>query len=125
MALPPLPQFFRYAGAGAIGTAAHYTILMMLVQFAGAGAVAASTAGAICGGLINYALNHRFTFASRRAHRVALLRFSAVAGAGVLLNAATIAAALALFHPHYLVAQLLATGIVLLSSFAANRKWTF
>jgi hypothetical protein len=37
------PQFLRYAGAGAAGTALHYAILVALVQFAGIGAVLAST----------------------------------------------------------------------------------
>ena len=125
MAPPLFPQFFRYVGAGAIGTAAHYTVLIAFMQFIGTSAVSASTAGAIVGALINYALNHRFTFASRRAHRVGLPRFLAVAGAGILLNAITIAAVLALFRAHYLVAQLVATSIVLIAGYLANRKWTF
>ena len=125
LASPFLPQFFRYGSAGAIGTAAHFAVLVALVQLAGADAVAASTAGAIAGAMINYALNHRFTFASRRAHRIALPRFCLVAGAGILLNAAVLAAILAVFHPHYLVAQIIATGTVLVAGFVANRKWTF
>jgi putative flippase GtrA len=120
-----LPQFLRYGGAGAIGTAAHFGVLGALVHFAGAGAVAASTAGAIVGAIINYALNHRFTFASRRAHRVALPRFCFVAGGGILLNAAVLAAMFALVQPHYLVAQIVATGVVLVAGFLANRQWTF
>ena len=119
------PQFFRYAAAGAIGTAAHFAILAGLGQLARADAVAASTAGAIAGALVNYALNHRFTFASRRAHRIALPRFCAVAGAGILLNAAALAAMLAFVRLHYLAAQIVATGIVLVAAFVANRKWTF
>lgn len=118
-------QFFTYAGAGAIGTAVHYAILLGLVQLAGAGAVAASTAGAIAGALVNYVLNHRFTFASRRAHRSALPRFLAVAGASVLLNAAVMATVLAVLPLHYLYAQIAATGAVLVAGFVANRKWTF
>ena len=45
----------------------------------GMGAVAASTLGAIAGALVNYSLNHRFTFASDKAHRQALPRFAVVA----------------------------------------------
>lgn len=119
------PQFLRYAGAGAIGTAAHYAVLIALVQLAGAGAVLASTTGAIAGALINYALNHRYTFASRRAHRTALPRFVAVAGAGVALNAAVIAALVATVPLHYLAMQVIATGVVLVAGFLANRRWTF
>jgi putative flippase GtrA len=120
-----LPTFLRYAGVGAIGTGAHFAVLVALVQFAGVGAVAASTAGATVGAIVNYALNYRYTFASRRSHAVALPLFLAVAGAGVLLNAAVLAAMLAFTHAHYLVAQVVATCAVLAAGFAANRKWTF
>ena len=125
MAAPMLAQFVRYGGAGAIGTAAHFATLAALVEFAGAGAVGASTVGAIVGALINYALNYRFTFASRRAHHVALPRFGAVAAAGIVLNAAVLSAMLTFVQPHYLAAQVVATGAVLIAGFLANRKWTF
>jgi len=120
-----LAQFVRYAGAGVIGTAAHYAVLVALVQGAQAGPVAASTAGAIVGAGINYLLNHRFTFASGQSHRRALPRFAAVAAAGVVLNALVLAAVLALAGPHYLVAQVVATLAVLLAGYLANRAWTF
>jgi len=117
------PQFLRYAGTGAIGTSAQYGVLIALVQLAGVGALAAPTAGAVVGALVNYALNHRYTFASRRAHRMALPRFLAVAG--VLLSAAVLAALLATVQLHYLVMQVVATGAVLVAGYVANRRWTF
>jgi len=120
-----LPEFLRYAGAGAIGTAAHYVLLVALVQFAGAGALAASTAGAILGALVNYGLNHRFTFASDKAHSASLPRYLAVAAAAIVLNGLVLAAMLALAGPHYLVAQLVATGAVFIAGYLANRRWTF
>jgi len=125
MALPVLPQFIRYGGAGAIGTAAHFATLVALVQFASADPIGASTIGAIAGAVINYALNYRFTFASRRAHRVALPRFAAIAIAGVVMNTLVLSAVLAFVRPHYLAAQVVATGAVLVAGFIANRKWTF
>lgn len=124
-AAPIAPQFLRYAGAGALGTGVHYVVLIALVQLAGAGVVVASTAGAIGGAIVNYALNHRYTFASRRAHRTALPRFATVAALGVALNAVVLAAVLALAGPHYLVAQVVATGAVLSAGYLANRAWTF
>jgi putative flippase GtrA len=118
-------QFIRYAGVGAIGTAVQYLTLIGLVHAAGANAVAASTAGFVLGALVNYALNHQFTFASERAHRVALPRFFAVAGVGLLLNALVMAGMLAVPPLHYLVAQVVATGVVLMTGFLLNRRWTF
>jgi putative flippase GtrA len=119
------PQFLRYAGAGAVGTALHYAILVGLVQLARLDAVVASTAGAVAGALVNYALNHRYTFASGRAHREALPRFALVALLGIALNALVMTAVLVLAGPHYLVAQVAATAAVLAAGFLANRAWTF
>jgi putative flippase GtrA len=121
----PAPQFLRYAGAGAIGTALHYAVLISLVQLARVDAVVASTAGAVGGALVNYALNHRFTFASKKPHAHALPRFALVAAGGVLLNAVVMAGMLHVAGPHYLVAQVVATGAVLAMGFLANRAWTF
>jgi putative flippase GtrA len=121
---PSRPQFLRYAGAGAIGTALHYAMLITLVQLARVDAVAASTAGAVAGALVNYVLNHRFTFASEKPHARALPRFALVSAAGVALNAAVMAGVLAVV-PRYLVAQVVATGVVLVAGFVANRTWTF
>lgn len=123
--LSMLAQFLRYAGAGAIGTAVHYAVLVALVQGLQAGAVVASTIGAMVGAGINYALNHRFTFASDASHRRALPRFAAVAAAGIALNALVMAGVLALAGPHYLVAQVAATLAVLAAGYFANRAWTF
>lgn len=122
---PMTPQFFRYAGAGAVGTALQYAMLIGLVQLAQLDAVVASTAGAITGALVNYALNHRYTFASGRSHRQALPRFALVAAAGIALNALVMAAVLRLAGPHYVVAQVVATAVVLATGYLANRKWTF
>ena len=119
------PQFIRYAGAGVIGTAAHYAVLVALVQVAQAGILIASTAGAIVGAGVNYVLNHRYTFASRESHRRALPRFAAVALAGIALNALVLAAMLAFVGPHYLLAQIVATLAVLGAGYLANRTWTF
>ena len=119
------PQFLRYAGAGAIGTVLHYATLIVLVQLTQAPTVAASTAGAILGALVNYALNHRFTFASERAHVKALPRFAAVAVAGIALNAIVMALMLSLLGAHYLSAQVVATAAVLVAGYLANRAWTF
>jgi putative flippase GtrA len=118
-------QFFRYAGAGAIGTALQYAILIGLVQLARIDAVAASTAGAIAGAIVNYVLNRRYTFGSDRPHRQALPRFALVAAAGVALNALVMTAVLGFAGPHYLAAQVIATAAVLAAGYLANRRWTF
>jgi putative flippase GtrA len=118
-------QFSRYAGAGALGTLAHYATLIMLVQGGVAMPVVGSTVGAVAGALVNYLLNYHFTFRSTRAHAHAAPRFAAVAAAGIVLNTAVFALLLAEVGTHYLVAQVVATLVVLVFGYLANRRWTF
>ena len=43
----------------------------------------------------------------------------------MLLNAVVLAALIATVQLHYLVMQLVATGVVLVAGYLANRAWTF
>jgi putative flippase GtrA len=70
-------------------------------------------------------LNYRFTFRSTQRHRVAIPRFLGVAAAGMLVNSLIMALLTRGIGWHYLVAQVISTGIVLLSNFVGNRLWTF
>lgn len=120
-----LAQFAAFAGIGAIGTAAHYLVLIALTQGAGVNAVAASVAGSLVGAAINYLLNYHFTFRSNRPHREAAPRFLFVAGAGIALNAIIMFATVQYGGLHYLISQVLATLAVLVFNFVFNRIWTF
>jgi putative flippase GtrA len=110
---------------GVMATTVHYLVLVALVESGLAGPVAATAWGYLAGALAGYAANRRYTFASRVRHAVGLPRFLAVAGVGFVLNAALMAWMTAGLGIHYLVAQVTATGLVLLWNFAANRHWTF
>jgi putative flippase GtrA len=120
-----LAQFARFSVVGAIGTACHYAVLVVLVQGLAVAAVPASVAGSIVGAIVNYLLNRSVTFSSRRGHLDAGLRFAAVALAGLALNAALMAAFVGALGLHYLVAQVLATVAVLIWNYAGNAFWTF
>lgn len=117
-------QFAGFGLFGAVGTGVHYALLLALVQTGLSPALPASVAGSLAGALCNYLLSRRFVFRSRRAHRQALPRFLAVAGIGFGGNALAMAIGLRL-GLHYLLAQILATALVLIWNFAANKRWTF
>jgi len=118
-------QFLRFATVGGIATAIHYLILVALVHVASMNAVWASTVGFIVSAVCNYSLNYRFTFRSNVDHRRAVVKFFIVAGVGLVLNSFTMLIASGYLRVHYLLAQVLATGLVLLWNFAGNRLWTF
>ena len=120
-----LRQFLRFAGAGAIGTAVQYVILIVLVQLAWSGAVAASFIGFVCGALVNYFLSHRYVFSSNLPHREAVLKFFTVAVVGLGINTMIMVAGVQMLNLHYLLVQVIATGLVLAWNFAGNKSWTF
>ena len=118
-------QFLRFATVGGIATAIHYLILVALVQGVNMNAVWASTIGFIISAVCNYLLNYRFTFRSNVEHRRAVIKFFVVAGVGLMLNSLTMLITTEYMGLHYLLAQVLATGLVLLWNFTGNRLWTF
>ena len=120
-----LRQFVSFTGVGFVSAIGHYGLLIALVQFAGFAAVPASAAGALFGASINYALNYRFTFRSSKRHREAVLKFAVIAGVGLVLNTLFMWVGVELVGAHYLLSQVVTTGLVLIWSFAGNRYWTF
>jgi putative flippase GtrA len=120
-----MPQFLQFASVGIVGTFVHYATLTALVEFFHAGPVVSSGIGAVFGAITNYFLNYYYTFKSNEHHHHALPKFLLIAGIGLILNSAVMGFCTAFLFFHYLVAQLLATGLVLIWTFSANRIWTF
>ena len=118
-------QFARYAVVGVCATAAQYIILVLLVEFLGMEAVIASTLGAIAGSIVSYFMNHRFTFKSEKRHREALWQFYSIAIIGTALNALLMYSGTHGLQMHYMIAQVMTTGLVLIWNFTGNRYWTF
>lgn len=118
-------EFFKFANSGAIGTAAHYTILWVLVNFFALNPVAGSAAGALAGAGINYLLNYHWTFNSQLPHSRTLPRFLAIAALSLALNTCLMALLVAQSNLHYLVAQLVTTIICLTVNYLASRFWAF
>jgi putative flippase GtrA len=121
----PAIQFIDFAVVGAVGTGAHFVTLILLVQTAGWPPVAATTAGFLAGAIVNYALNYSLTFQSQAQHRDAMPRFLAIAFASMLVNVAIFWVLVHGMALHYLLAQIIATAVVLVVNFLANRALTF
>lgn len=118
-------QFLFFTAIGGIGTAGQYITLVALVEGGIASALPASVVGFIVGAVINYFLNYRFTFKSNKSHKEAMSKFFIVAAIGAMINTALMYVGLNLLQVYYLLAQIVATGIVLLWNFTANKLWTF
>ena len=118
-------QFLLFSAAGIFAAVGHYGTLIALSELAGAEPVPASLAGFIVGGIVSYLLNYRFTFRSKKQHREALTKFLVVASMGFALNGLVMWGLTGRVGLHYLPAQLVATGVVLIWTFSCNRIWTF
>ena len=120
-----LRQLASFVVIGVLATAAHYSVLVLLVQLAHKPPVPATLLGYCLGGIISYGLNRRHTFKSGKRHREAVLRFVAVAAVGFLATALMMTLAVDWRHLPYLPAQIVVTGLVTIWSYAASRWWTF
>jgi putative flippase GtrA len=117
-------RFVLYTAVGALATAVHYAVLVLCVEAAGLPAFAGSGVGAVVGAQVAFLGNRRYTFAHRGAITASWLRFQGTALVGALLGMAIVAAGVDL-GLHYLVAQVAATGAMLLLTFAINQAWSF
>lgn len=118
-------RFSIYALVGVIGTLAHYSALIGLVELGGVPVLVATSIGSIIGAVVNYIFNYRFTFKSHARHLVAMLKFLAIAALGFLLNGLLMHVLVDTWDFAYLQSQLLVTIAVLLSGYTANAFWTF
>lgn len=118
-------QFLTFTGVGAVGTAGHYLTLILLVELLSLDPVVSTTMGFVVGALINYILNYKYTFVSNKSHRETLIKFFIVAIIGAVVNSTIMFIGTKLLIINYLLAQVIATGIVLLQNFVLNKVWTF
>ena len=118
-------QFATFVFVGGIAAVVHYGLLILLSEFTDSDPVFASACGFVGGGAVSYFLNYHLTFRSDAPHLSALPRFAAVAGSGLLLNTALMEILIHHLGFHYLPAQILTTGALMLWHFAINRLWTF
>ena len=118
-------RLVSYVASGLAATAAHYGVMVALVQWAGWWEVAASSAGFLAGAAVKYPLNYWVVFRSSAHHGRALVRFFIGIAAGFALNAAILAVLLATLDTHYLVSQVLTTGLVTLVNYLLARNWIF
>ena len=119
-------QFFFYALAGGAATLMHYAVLVALVEMVSFAAAPAAVIGALCGAIVGFMLNHKLTFANSRASsRRALARFMATAAAGAAASGVMVWVCVHLLNWHYLVAQAVATVLLLAVTYQINRRWSF
>ncbi|MCX7231840.1 MAG: GtrA family protein [Burkholderiales bacterium] len=122
---PVRASFGRFVLVGGACTALHYLLLVLLVEGFGIRPAMAAGAGFAAGAVLNYELSRRYTFFGRRASLRSFGRFGVVALFGMVLNVSVFEALLRLGMPHYLLAQAVATAVVMVTNFTLYRRWAF
>ncbi|MDW8124827.1 MAG: GtrA family protein [Geminicoccaceae bacterium] len=118
-------QIRRFAGTGVIAAVGHYGSLVLAVELLRFEPVPAAVLAYTIGGAIAYLLNRNWTFESDAAHERALPRFVLANLVALALTALLMALFTGPLGLHYLPAQLLTTGTVMVWNFLAYRHWTF
>jgi putative flippase GtrA len=114
-----------YLGAGGIATASHYATTIAAVELLGVLPLAASALGFAVGAGVKYWLNYFVAFRSDERHAVAVPRFALMLALLFLLNAAFFAALHQGLGLHYMLAQVLTTGLIIPPGYLLSRLWVF
>ena len=118
-----LPRAGRFAVVGGVATAFQYALLVLLIELAAVSEIPASAVSFSLSALLNYLLNYYLTFSSGVRHRQALPRFVVVAAVGLSIN--TLCFSLAITLLPYLLAQVVATLVTLVSNFLFHQYWVY
>ncbi len=128
-----LTRLGRFLLVGAAGTLLDFSLLMLLKGL-GAPTLLANSVAFSAGLANNYTLNRLWTFADRKQAnwRKQLGQYLLVSLAGLALNNAIVLSLEGVFDAllegaplGYLLAKVLATGVVVFWNYIANRNWTF
>lgn len=117
--------FIKYCGVGGISTLFHYLTFFLTLYLLDWLPWRATLLGASLGALMAYFLNYHYTFANKNKHRKILPVFIAVASLGAIIQTLTMILLNTQWQWHYLLSQLVATLIGLITTFIMNRFWTF
>ena len=118
-------QFLRFLLVGGTATAIHYGLLILLHEKFGWPLVFATSIGFTISALFNFTASYFFTFRSAAPITRSAGRYLMVSGTGLLLNTSIFWLLNQYLNSHYMVAQVLATGTVLLWNFTLGRLFTF
>ena len=135
-------RFVKFAFVGALGSVTDFTVLNLLIVFAGFPSSLANGTGFCAAVLQNFLLNRWWTYPESRIHntREQMAKFALVSLVGLGINLIVfgffdeflrpfwvdwLSSAELGFTMSYNSAKLTAIGVVLFWNFAANRLWTF
>lgn len=115
----------RFLLVGGSATVVQYLVLVVLHRGFGVAATLASAIGFALSAIYNFVVSYHYTFRGSRSMRSALPRYALVIVIGLAINTAIFDVAMHVFGLPYLLAQMVATAIVLVWNFSLGRAFVF
>ncbi len=125
LAHPVAVQFVKFGIVGVSNTLLTFLVYTLLLKVFGVWYLAASAIGFVVGATNSFLINRRWTFAGHVGDALTPVRWAVVQGCGLGLNEGMLFVFVHEAGLDALIAQALATVIVTVSTFFANRTWTF
>jgi putative flippase GtrA len=122
---PVAVQFVKFGIVGVSNTALTFIVYTLLLKVFGVWYLAASAVGFMVGATNGFLLNRRWTFRDHVGDALTPLRWAVVQGAGLGINEGMLLLFVTEAHLDKLLGQACATVLVTVSTFFANRAWTF
>jgi putative flippase GtrA len=122
---PLAVQFVKFGIVGVSNTLLTFVVYTVLLKVFGVWYLAASAAGFAVGATNGFLLNRRWTFREHVGDTLTPVRWAIVQGCGLGVNEALLYLFVHDASLDKLLAQACATVVVTISTFFANRAWTF
>jgi putative flippase GtrA len=118
-------QFVKFGIVGISNTLLTLVVYTVLLKVFGVWYLAASAIGFAAGATNGFILNRRWTFRDHVGDALTPVRWAIVQGTGLAINEGLLYVFVGQAKLDKVVAQILATGVVTVTTFFANRSWTF
>ena len=117
--------FIKYCIVGGTAAVVDFGILFILTDFFSVHYLTSATVSFIVSALVNYSLNRSWTFRSNGKNRKQLPNFFTIATMGLVLNNGMMYTGVEFFGLWYILAKVIATGVVVIWNFFGNKYITF
>lgn len=117
-------RFGRFLLVGGSATLLQYLLLILLAEMTPLAHHYCSAFSYALAAVFNYLANYYFTFQASSKHSSTSFRFAITVALGLGLNTLVFYLANTLL-PHYLLSQIVATGVTLTSNYLLHKHWTY
>lgn len=117
-------KFMKYSLVGILCTSIYFLSMFILVEQVDTDPILASTFSFIIMTLFSYFINKRYTFGGTYSH-TQLVKFSAVASVGFVLNVGIMYTIVSVLELHYFIGELFTILVIPVVNFLLNNYWTF